>query len=156
MELLLQGLGEGREGEARQALHMLEEWQAVADRDGLVAGPDDEQQHLVGQGDDRQLGYSAADIGTLRRRYLDIPVPNSSVFHTIAWLRHFGGQPWISCASPSPGWPVRHICNQSPCACCRNQRPRSLRSFRDGRSTHGPRFRPGKLLHTPTAPLPGG
>ena len=63
MELLLQGLGEGREGEARQALHMLEEWQAVADRDGLVAGPDDEQQHLVGQGDDRQLGYSAADIG---------------------------------------------------------------------------------------------
>ena len=60
MELLLQGLGEGREGEARQALHMLEEWQAVADRDGLVAGPDDEQQHLVGQGDDRQLGYSAA------------------------------------------------------------------------------------------------
>ena len=119
MELLLQGLGEGREGEARQALHMLEEWQAVADRDGLVAGPDDEQQHLVGQGDDRQLGGRHRQ--TLVQRYLNIPVPNSSVFHTIAWLRHFGGQPWISCVSPTPGRPCDAICNQSPCACCHNR-----------------------------------
>ena len=54
VELLLQG---ALERHARPfSLHMLEEWQAVADRDGLVTGPDDEQQHLVGQGDDRQLG----------------------------------------------------------------------------------------------------
>ena len=66
MELLLQGLGEGREGEARQALHMLEEWQAVADRDGLVAGLDDEQQQLVRKGDDSQIGGRHRKLGALR------------------------------------------------------------------------------------------
>ena len=55
VELLLQGALE-RHASALFSLHMLEEWQAIADRDGLVTGPDDEQQHLVGQGDDRQLG----------------------------------------------------------------------------------------------------